>query len=103
MNSPKNNTADGSLDEEGNKQIVCGGCELLCDDITAQSIESGTGCIVANDWFAHSELQPESMIDGRNAPLTEAIVMASQRLLSARRTLITGLVSTTPDTIQIAC
>ncbi len=103
MNSPKDNKADGSLDEEGNKQIVCGGCELLCDDVTAQSIESGTGCIVADDWFAHSELQPESMIDGKNAPLTEAIVMASQRLLSARRTLITGLVSTTLDTIQIAC
>ena len=38
MNSPKNNTADGSLDEEGNKQIVCGGCELLCDDIKEQKL-----------------------------------------------------------------
>ena len=103
VNLPKDNTADGSLCEERNKQIVCGGCELLCEDVTAQSIESGTGCIVADDWFAQSELQPESMIDGRNAPLAEAIDMASQRLLSARRTLITGLVSTTLDTIQIAC
>ena len=94
---------NASLNEGRSKQVVCGGCELLCDDLTTQNIDSGTGCTLADNWFAHSELQPESMIDGRNAPLTEAIDMASQRLLSARRTLITGLVSTTIDTIQIAC
>ena len=103
MNSLKDNSADGSFYEGRSKQIVCGGCELLCDDVTTQSIESGTGCAVADNWFAHSELQSESMIDGRNASLTEAIDIASQRLLSARRTLVTGLVSTTLDTIQIAC
>ena len=94
---------NASLNEGRSKQVVCGGCELLCDDLTTQNIDSGTGCTLADNWFAQSELQPESMIDGRNAPLTEAIDVASQRLLSARRILVTGLVSTTIDTIQIAC
>ena len=103
MKSLKKNTPDASLDEGHSTPIVCGGCELLCEDLTTQSVESGTGCALADNWFAHGELQPESMIDGKNVPLTEAIDMAAQRLLSSRRPLITGLVSTTVDTIQIAC
>ncbi len=102
MKSSNNTTPDALLDEGHGKPIVCGGCELLCEDLTTQSIESGTGCELADNWFSHSELQPESMIDGKNAPLTEAIDMAAQRLISSRRPLITGLVSTTIDTIQIA-
>ena len=103
MKSSNNTTPDALLDEGHGKPIVCGGCELLCEDLTTQSIQSGTGCVLADNWFAHGELQPESMIDGKNTPLTEAIDMAAERLLSARRPLITGLVSTTIDTIQIAC
>ena len=103
MKSSNNTAPDALLDEGLGKPIVCGGCELLCEDLTTQSIESGTGCELADNWFSHSELQPESMINGRNTPLTEAIDMAAQRLLSSRRPLITGLVSTTIDTIQIAC
>ena len=101
MKSSNNTAPDALLDEGLGKPIVCGGCELLCEDLTTQSIESGTGCELADNWFSHSELQPESMINGRNTPLTEAIDMAAQRLLSSRRPLITGLVSTTIDTIQI--
>ena len=103
MKSLKKNTPDASLDEGHSTPIVCGGCELLCEDLTTQSIELGTGCALADNWFAHGQLRPESVIDGKNVPLTEAIDMAAQRLLSSRRPLITGLVSTTVDTIQIAC
>jgi formylmethanofuran dehydrogenase subunit B len=103
VKSSNNTTSDALLDEGHDKPIVCGGCELLCEDLTTQSIESGTRCALADNWFAHGELRPESMIDGKNAPLTKAIDMAAQRLLSSRRPLITGLVSTTIDTIQIAC
>ena len=103
MKSSNNTTSDALLDEGHDKPIVFGGCELLCEDLTTQSIESGTRCALADNWFAHGELRPESMIDGKNAPLTKAIDMAAQRLLSSRRPLITGLVSTTIDTIQIAC
>ena len=43
------------------------------------------------------------MVDSRHVSLTEAIDVAASRLLSSQRTLITGLVSTTLDTIKIAC
>lgn len=103
MKSSNNTTPDTLIDEGHRKLIVCGGCELLCEDLTTQSIESGTGCALSDNWFSHGELEPESMIDGKKAPLTEAINMAARRLLASRRPLITGLVSTTIDTIQIAC
>ena len=103
MKSSNNTTPDALLDEGHGKPIVCGGCELLCEDLTTQSIKSGTGCALSDNWFSHGELQPESMINGKKVPLTEAINTAAQRLLSSRRPLITGLVSTTIDTIQIAC
>ena len=103
MKSSTKNTPDASRQEGCNKQVVCGGCELICEDVTTQSIESGIGCTIADNWFASNPLQPDSMVDSRHVSLTEAIDVAASRLLSSQRTLITGLVSTTLDTIKIAC
>ena len=103
MKSSTKNTPDASRQEGCNKRVVCGGCELICEDVTTQSIKSGIGCTIADNWFASDPLQPDSMVDSRHVLLTEAIDVAASRLLSSQRTLITGLVSTTLDTIKIAC
>ncbi len=103
MKSSTNNTPDASRQEVCNKRIVCGGCELLCEDVSTQSIESGIGCTIADNWFASNPLLSDSMVDSRHVPLTEAIDVAASRLLTSQRTLLTGLVSTTIDTIKIAC
>ncbi len=89
--------------ENAKTQTTCGGCELLCEDLPVQSIKSGTGCIIADRWFGHGAPLPQTMIDGKRALLDEAIHEAAARLLSAQRPLMTGLASTTLDTIQIAC
>ena len=84
-------------------QTTCGGCELLCEDLTVQNIKSGTGCTVGDSWFTSSVSPAETTIDGRKASLHEAVNVAAERLLSAHQPLLTGLASTTLDAIQTAC
>lgn len=94
---------DSALHEGETTQTTCGGCELLCEDLSVQSIKNRTGCTVADKWFTPNAIPAETTIDGKKASLHEAIKVAATRLLSAHRPLLTGLASTTIDTIQIAC
>ncbi|MBT7729868.1 MAG: hypothetical protein HN703_13380, partial [Planctomycetaceae bacterium] len=94
---------DSALHGGEPRQTTCGGCELLCEDLTVQSIKTGTGCTVADSWFASGASPSETTIDGKRASLHEAINIAAKRLLSSHQPLLTGLTSTTLDAIQTAC
>ena len=103
MSDSKPTSNTNAPHEDAKTQTTCGGCELLCEDLSVQSIKYGTGCTAADRWFGHGDPLPQTTIDGKEVFLDEAIHEAATRLLSAQRPLLTGLASTTLDAIQLAC
>lgn len=81
-------------------RLVCGGCGLLCDDLTGTT---NTGCAAADRWFASGADGPVTTIDTQPATIDEAVNAAAHRLTSARRVLVTGLTSVPLEAIRLAC
>jgi len=81
------------------EQATCGGCGLVCDDITA--LVSGDGglerlertCPLGDDWFSEraAPTAPVARIDGREAELEAALDQAAAILTDARSPLVYGL------------
>ena len=80
--------------------IICGGCGLLCDDLTGTA---NTGCAAADRWFTSGDHGPVTTVDSQPATLEEAITAAAHRLSTARRVLVTGLTSVPLEAVRLAC
>jgi formylmethanofuran dehydrogenase subunit B len=92
------------------RPATCGGCGLVCDDITAvvgddSGIErlSGT-CALGEAWFAErlGVVPPLARVDGREAELDEALDEAAAILAGARMPLVYGLGHTTCEAQRTA-
>jgi formylmethanofuran dehydrogenase subunit B len=92
------------------RATTCGGCGLVCDDITA--VVDGRGgverlhrtCPLGDAWFAErlAPPPPAARIDGREADLDAALDEAAGILASARAPLVYGLGRTTCETQRVA-
>jgi formylmethanofuran dehydrogenase subunit B len=92
------------------RATTCGGCGLVCDDITA--VVDGRGglerlhrtCPLGDAWFAErlAPPPPAARIDGREADLDAALDEAAGILASARAPLVYGLGRTTCETQRAA-
>ena len=94
----------------GDRPATCGGCGLVCDDITAVI---GTGgelerlvrtCPLGDAWFAArvGEAPPPARIDGREAELERALDAAGEILAAARAPLVYGLGGTSCEAQRVA-
>jgi formylmethanofuran dehydrogenase subunit B len=94
----------------GARPATCGGCGLVCDDITAVVGEGGglerllRTCPLGDAWFAErvASAPPPARVDGREAGLEEALDHAAEVLARARAPLVYGLGETTCETQRAA-
>jgi len=78
---------------------TCGGCGLVCDDITAVVGERGgleqliRTCPLGDAWFAErvGPVPPPARVDGRETALEQALAEAAAILAEARAPLVYGL------------
>jgi formylmethanofuran dehydrogenase subunit B len=92
------------------RAATCGGCGLVCDDITAVLDERGAlerlegTCPLGDAWFADrlAPAAPLARIDGREAALDAALDEAAAILAGARAPLVYGLGRTTCETQRTA-
>jgi formylmethanofuran dehydrogenase subunit B len=92
------------------RAATCGGCGLVCDDITA--VVDGRGglerllrtCPLGDAWFAErlAPAPPAARIDGREAGLDAALDEAAAILARARAPLVYGLGRTTCEAQRAA-
>jgi formylmethanofuran dehydrogenase subunit B len=92
------------------RAATCGGCGLVCDDITA--VVDGRGglerlhhtCPLGDAWFAErlAPAPPVARIDGREAELDAALDEAAAILARARAPLVYGLGRTTCEAQRTA-
>ena len=87
-------------DTASSARLVCGGCGLLCDDLTRLT---DTGCAAADRWFASGADGTVTSVDGQPATLDAAVTTAAHRLATARRVLVTGLTSVPLESVRLAC
>ena len=81
------------------RSATCGGCGLVCDDITAVVGDDGglerliRTCALGDAWFASAPLRLLALarVDGREAELDEALDEAAAILAGARVPLVYGL------------
>jgi formylmethanofuran dehydrogenase subunit B len=80
------------------RSATCGGCGLVCDDITAVVGEGGAlridrTCALGEAWFAErlGVVPPLARVDGREAELETALDEAAAILSRARMPLVYGL------------
>ena len=89
---------------------TCGGCGLVCDDITAVVGERGgleqliRTCPLGDAWFAErvAPAPPVARVDGREAELERALDEAAAILSEARAPLVYGLGQTTCEAQRAA-
>ena len=91
------------------RSATCGGCGLVCDDITAVVDEGGAlrvdrTCALGDAWFAERAgvVPPLARIDGREAELDAALDEAAAILADARMPLVYGLGETTCEAQRAA-
>jgi formylmethanofuran dehydrogenase subunit B len=94
----------------GTRRATCGGCGLVCDDITAVVGADGAverlerTCPLGDAWFAErlGSGPPVARVDGREVELDHALDEAAAILASARTPLVYGLGQTTCETARAA-
>jgi formylmethanofuran dehydrogenase subunit B len=92
------------------RAATCGGCGLVCDDITAVVVEGGglerleRTCPLGDAWFAErlAPAAPPARVEGRESGLDEALDEAAAILGAARAPLVYGLGQTTCETQRAA-
>jgi len=92
------------------RAATCGGCGLVCDDITAVVGEDGRlerlvrTCPLGDAWFAErvDPASPAARVDGREAGLDEALDAAAGILVQARAPLVYGLGQTACEAQRVA-
>jgi formylmethanofuran dehydrogenase subunit B len=94
----------------GDRAATCGGCGLVCDDITAVVSEGGElerlirTCPLGDAWFAArvAPAPPAARIDGREVELDRALDEAGEILAAARAPLVYGLGQTSCEAQRVA-
>jgi formylmethanofuran dehydrogenase subunit B len=92
------------------RAATCGGCGLVCDDITAIVGERGglerliRTCSLGDEWFAERVAPPPPLarLDGREVELDRALDEAAAVLARARAPLVYGLGQTTCEAQRAA-
>ena len=92
------------------RSATCGGCGLVCDDITAVLGDDGglerlnRTCPLGDAWFAErvAPALPLARVGGREAALDAALDQAASILARARMPLVYGLGQTTCETQRTA-
>ncbi|MDX6703727.1 MAG: formylmethanofuran dehydrogenase subunit [Baekduia sp.] len=92
------------------RAATCGGCGLVCDDITAVVGDGGglerliRTCPLGDAWFAErvGPLPPPARVDGREAGLDQALDEAAAVLARARAPLVYGLGQTSCEAQRAA-
>ena len=92
------------------RSATCGGCGLVCDDITAVLGDDGglerldRTCPLGDAWFAErvAPAPPVARVGGREAALDDALDQAASILARARMPLVYGLGQTTCETQRAA-
>jgi formylmethanofuran dehydrogenase subunit B len=92
------------------RSATCGGCGLVCDDITAVAGEDGElerlvrTCPLGDAWFAEriAPAPPLARVEGREAGLDQALDEAAAILGRARAPLVYGLGQTTCEAQRAA-
>jgi formylmethanofuran dehydrogenase subunit B len=92
------------------ERATCGGCGLVCDDITAVVGDDGglerleRTCPLGDAWFAErvAPAAPPARLDGREVPLEEALDQAADVLARARVPLVYGLGQASCETQRAA-
>src|SRR4051794_4560298 len=81
------------------ERATCGGCGLVCTgiEVVEAGIELRGTCELGAAWFAERLAPPPPLarVDGRDAPLDEALDEAAAILRAARAPLVCGLTQTT--------
>ena len=78
---------------------TCTFCGCVCDDIELHAdgdkiVKAKNACSLGESWFKHhtaERLFPDALVDGRPAPLDEAIEAAAEYLHRADMPLVYGL------------
>jgi formylmethanofuran dehydrogenase subunit B len=81
------------------KNATCTFCGCVCDDIELHAngeriVETKRACSLGESWFKNhtaEKLYPEALIDGRPAPVDQAIEAAADYLLGANMPLVYGM------------
>jgi formylmethanofuran dehydrogenase subunit B len=97
-------------DDPRARAATCGGCGLVCDDITAVVDERGglerliRTCPLGDAWFAErvGPTAPLARVDGREAEYERALDEAAAILRAARAPLVYGLGQTTCEAQRTA-
>ncbi len=92
------------------RSATCGGCGLVCDDLTAVVGDDGglerliRACPLGDAWFAErvDPAPPLARVDGREAELDGALDQAAAILAEARVPLVYGLGQTTCEAQRAA-
>jgi formylmethanofuran dehydrogenase subunit B len=92
------------------RSATCGGCGLVCDDITAVVGDAGglerliRTCPLGDAWFAErvGPRPPPARVDGREAGLDQALDEAAAILTRARAPLVYGLGQTSCEAQRAA-
>jgi formylmethanofuran dehydrogenase subunit B len=93
-------------------EVVCTGCPLVCDDILLQPSFAGLAaeprferaCHAGQVWLQAAWLAshqgPRSIVDGQEKTTASALEIAADRLVRARRVLVTGFGDATLETVM---
>jgi formylmethanofuran dehydrogenase subunit B len=73
--------------------VTCLGCGCACDDIglvvrDGRIIEARNACPLGVQWFGDGQVPSRSHIDGRDVPLSEAVMATARLLIEAERPLV---------------
>src|SRR5438132_3897564 len=85
------------------KNATCTFCGCVCDDIELHAdavkiVETKRACSLGESWFKNHTaelLYPDALVDGRPAPLADAIQAAARHLFDADMPLVYGLSNVT--------
>jgi formylmethanofuran dehydrogenase subunit B len=88
------------------KNATCTFCGCVCDDIELHAdseriTKTKHACVLGEAWFKNhtaERLFPDALIDGKPAPLDDAIEAAAEHLWEAHMPLIYGLSNVTCET-----
>jgi formylmethanofuran dehydrogenase subunit B len=90
------------------ENIVCGGCECVCDDLRAvqrdgQLTEWKNNCPRGEAWFAANlRVAPTALIDGVPCTVDVAIAHAAAILKNAHAPLVYGLLNNSTEAVRAA-
>ena len=73
--------------------VTCLGCGCACDDIRVsvqneRIVEARNACVLGRAWFGDGTIPSINRVDGREAPLSEALAEAADRLAGSAHPLV---------------